>query len=330
MIETIPMWKMLMETKGKAAGLTVLVLLPVLIVAGAGMFLDGLRSGQKHQAVMGFIGLIFFGACTLVFAPAKKYIPGKTFKFYRDKRLTTQSAINYGYGLVTLIVAAYWVLAPGHTGTAVVFWLLGFLGLYFYSKSLKFHADIDFSANEYLATALGFAVGEKILVSYQNFYLDEIEAGSNAFAATATKLIVASFDGVSWKKLSRDLDQVSHIGIIGDEDQRYFVKLQFSDGACVLLCVGLYEKITSSPTLVIRKLLETIDASLLGGSGATQAAPRRRVVASSEVPVATLQASAPETTPVSPVPMRNIELSSEAFTAIRDAEEITPGRQLEI
>lgn len=330
MIKTIPMWKMLMETKGKAAGLALLVLLPVIIVACAWLFFDGLQSGQKHQAAMGLIGLVFFSVCALGFAPAKKYIPGKTFKFYRDKRLSTQKAINYGYGLIAFIIVVYWVLEAGDAARGVAFGLLGILSLYFYSKSLKFHADIDFSTNEYLATALGFSVGEKILLSYQDFYADEIEAGCNAFAATATKLIVASFDGVAWKKLSRDLDQVSHIGIIGDEDQRYFVKLQFSDGADVFLCVGLYEKLTSNPVLVIRKLLEMIDASLLGGSGATQTAPRRRVVAGSEVPVATLKVFAPEPKHASAAPMRNIELSPEAFIAIQGAEEVVPRRQLEI
>ncbi|MDF3935981.1 hypothetical protein [Pseudomonas citronellolis] len=319
-----------MATKGKIAGLAVLAVLPILIVAGAGMFLDGLTSGQMRQAALGLIGLAFFGVCALALAPSKKYIPGKTFQVYRNKKLSTQTAINYGYGFMGFIVAVFVVLEPGYAIKAIVLGLLGISGLYVLSKSLKFHADIDFSTNEYLANALGFSVGEKILASYQNFYADEVKAGSNAFAATATKIVVASFDGVVWSKLSRDLDQVSHIGIIGDENQNYFVKLKFSDGADVLLSIGLYEKITSNPVLVIRKLLETIDASLLGGSGASQTAPRRRKVVNPGTPASTSGASAPETAHASTAPMRNIDLSPEVLIAIQSAEEVVSGRKLEL
>ncbi|MFS2125122.1 hypothetical protein [Pseudomonas sp. Pseusp97] len=328
MIKTIPMWKMLIATKGQATGLAVLALLPVFIVASAWMFFDGLQIGKRHQAAMGFIGLLFFIVCALACTPSKKYIPGKTFQAYRSKKILTQKAIKYGYGIIVLVVAVLWVLAPEGGIKTMGFGMVGISSLYVLSKSLKFHADVDFSTNEYLSSALGFSVGEKVLASYQNFYADEIENGSNAFAVTATKIIVASFDGCIWRKLTRNLDQISLIGIVGSEDQKYFVKLVFCDGVEVLLIVGLYEKITSNPILVIRKLLGAIDASLLGG-GVSQSASRRRVVINSGA-VSVSETPASEGTSSSTASFRNIELGSEVLISIQNAEEVVPGRKLEL
>ncbi|MNZ57425.1 hypothetical protein D3C78_754010 [compost metagenome] len=320
------MWKMAMATKGKITALVVLAFVPVFIVGGAWMFLEGLQTGQNRQAAMGLFCVVFFGACILLFAPSKKYIPGKTFQGYRNKKLSSQTAINYGYGIIVFIAAVCVVFAPKDALSAIGYGIAGIFSLYILSKSLKFHADIDYSTNEYLATELGFPVGEKIQVSYQNFDADEVDVGSNAFAASATKLIVASFDGHLWRKLSRDLNQISHIGIIGDENQNYFVKLQFNDGADVLLRIGLYEKLTSSPILVIRMLLETIDASLLSGSGASQTTQRRRVVVNSGTPTE----SSKNVAPASMAPARNIEVVPGVLNATQDAEEVVPGRKLEL
>ncbi|MDU9393335.1 hypothetical protein [Pseudomonas sp. zfem002] len=330
MIKTIPMWKMMMVTKGKIIGGLVLAALPVFIVAGAGMFIEGLQDGQASQAAMGLLGLVFFGACAVVVVPSKKYVPGKTFWFYRNKKLSTQIAINYGYGIMVFVVAVFVALAPKQALHTIGLGVSGLFGLYILSKSLKFHADIDFSTSEYLATALGFSTGEKTLVSYQNFDTDDVAVGSNAFAATATKLIVASFDGQRWKKLSRDLSDVAQIGIISNENQSYFVQLKFSDGSDVLLTIGLYEKLTSNPILVIRKLLEVIDASLLGDSAAPQVARRRRAVVDAGVPASTSHVAAPEAELASTAPTRNIEFTPDVLKAIQSAEEVVPGRRLEL
>lgn len=330
MIKTIPMWKMMMATKGKKVGFAVLASLPIFIVTGAWAFLAGLQSGQKRQAAMGFIGMVFFGACTLIFARSKKYIPGKTFQGYRNKKLSTTKVINYGYGIIFLFFGFFAIITPEDALRAIGYGVAGIFSLYALSKSFKFHADIDFSTNEYLATALGFPVGEKILVSYQNFDGDEVEVGSNAFAATATKLIVASFDGSIWKKLSQDLNQIACIGIVGDENQNYFVKLQFNDGADALLRIGLFEKLTSSPLLVIRRLLETIDASLLCGSDASPAARRRRVIVNPGTPTSVSKTVAPEIAPESRAPTRSIEVAADILMAIQNAEEVVISRRLEL
>ncbi|OAI94695.1 hypothetical protein [Pseudomonas putida] len=318
MIKTIPMWKIMMITKGRIVGSLLLAGLFTFIVVSVPIFIDGLQSGETHQAIVALAGLLCFGACALVMLPSKKYVPGKTFSRYRNKHFTTQIAIKYGYVGTVILIAVFVVLNPKQAFHTIGMGLVALGGLYAGSKSLKFHRDVDFSASEYLATALGFSTGEKILVSYQNFDAGEVKAGSNAFAATATKLIVASFDGHAWKKLSRDLSQISHIGILPYQGQDYFVMLKFNDGSDALLSIGLFDKLTSHPVLVVRKLLESIDASLLGERAAPQVARRSRVVA------------APETTPDSTAATRHIEFTPDTLTALQNAEEVVPGRRLEI
>jgi len=330
MIKTIPMWKMVMNIKGKIAGLLVLATLPAFIAAGVWMFVEGLQDGKIRQAIMGFIAVAFFGACTILFAPSKKYVPGKTFKFYRDKRFSTKKYINYGYAIIVLILAVFAILSPKDALNSIGYGIAGLYGLYIYSKSLKFHADVDFSTNEYLATALGFSAGEKILLSYQNFDADEVKTGSNAFAATATKLIVASFDGSAWTKLSKDLNQLSGIGIIGNDSQSYAIKLEFNDGVDALLYVGLYDKLTSNPFMVIRGLLEAIDASLLSDSGAPQTTKRRRVVVNSDTSASIPENVSADAALAAGTPVRNIEVAPDVLNAIQNAEVAVSGRRLEL
>jgi len=321
---------MVMDTKGKIAGLLVLATLPAFIAAGVGMFVEGLQNGQIRQAIMGFIGVVFFGACTILFAPSKKYVPGKTFKFYRDKRFSAKKYINYGYAIIVLIFVVFAVLSPKDALKSIGYGLVAIYGIYIYSKSLKFHADVDFSTNEYLATALGFSAGEKILLSYQNFDADEVRAGSNAFAATATKFIVASFDGSAWTKLSKDLSQLSGIGIIGNDSQSYAIKLEFNDGVDAVFYIGLYEKLTSNPFMVIRALLETIDASLLSDSSAPQTTKRRRVVVNSDTSTSITGNVPADATLAAGAAVRNIEVAPDVLNAIQNAEVTVSGRRLEL
>lgn len=330
MIKTIPMWKMVMDTKGKIIGLLLLASLPVFIAGGAWMFVEGVQKGLINQAIIGFIAMAFFGAGAFLFAPSKKYVPGKTFKMYRNKKFSTKTYVNYGYGIVVLIFAVFAVLSPKDALKSIGYGLVAIYGLYIYSKSLKFHADVDFSTNEYLATALGFSAGEKILLSYQNFDADEVKAGSNAFAATATKFIVASFDGSAWTKLSKDLNQLSGVGIIGNDSQSYAVKLEFNDGVDALLYIGLYDKLTSNPVMVIRGLLEAIDTSLLFDSGASQTAKRRRVVINSNISDSISENVPTDATLAAGAPARKIEVAPEVLNAIQNAEETVPGRRLEL
>ncbi|WP_225610014.1 hypothetical protein [Pseudomonas sp. PDM02] len=85
MIKTIPMWKMMMATKGKKTGLAILSCLPVFIVTGAWMFLEGLQNGQKRQAAMGLIGLIFLVCASCYLHLQKNIFPAKHFRLIEIK-----------------------------------------------------------------------------------------------------------------------------------------------------------------------------------------------------------------------------------------------------
>src|SRR5471030_3258154 len=149
MIKTIPMWKIMMDTKGIIVGLVILAGLPVFIIGGAWMLLDGLQHGQYSVAAAGLLSLIFFGACALLIALSRKYIPGKTFLIYRNKKLHTRKALNYGYAITVLICVFFAALAPDHALNTLAYGVAAISSIYVYSKSLKFHADIDYSTNEY-------------------------------------------------------------------------------------------------------------------------------------------------------------------------------------
>ncbi|MGC5702288.1 hypothetical protein J4P02_19000 [Pseudomonas sp. NFXW11] len=328
MITTVPLWKMFIETKGKARSLAILAMLPVFVAGGVLAFLEGLQSGRTKTAVLGLIGVIFFGlAAVIIFIPGRKYAPGKSFTGYRSKQAKVQKLIKYGFWILPLLAIGLILILPSNYIFISANTVIASIGLYHWSKSIKFHEDIDFSANQYLASSLGIAPGEKALVSYQNFYDDDIQRGSNAFIASATKLIIASFNGNHWEKLSRDLNQITHIGIIGNESQTYYVKLIFDDSTDVLLSIGLYEKATSNPALTIKRLLEVIDSSLLGENSAPQTSQRRRVIAIQDTPQAQ---TSPTDSNTSTPPLRNIELSSTTLNNIKNAEEIKPGRKLEL
>jgi hypothetical protein len=330
MIKTIPMWKMAMEVKGKIIGLFLFVAVPAFVAVSAWMFVDALKKGQIRHAMVGFIAVVFFGACSIILAPSKTYVPGKTFKFYRDKRFSSKKYINYAYAITVFIFAVIASLSLDDALKSMGYGSIALYAIYIYSKSARFHADVDFSTNEYLTTALGFSAGEKILLSYQNFDAEEVKSGSNAFAVTATKFILASFDGEVWTKLSNDLNQVSGIGIIGKDGQGCAMKLEFNDGVDALFYIGLYDKLTSNPFMVIRRLLEAIDASLQSDQDAPQTTKRRRVVVNSDTSTSISENVSADATLAAKAPVRNIEVAPDVLNAIQKAEVTVSGRRLEL
>lgn len=327
MITTIPLWKMFMETKGKAYGLAIITTLPVLCAGGALAFLEGLQTSETKTAILGLITVIFFGlGAAIMFIPGRKYIPGKSFTNYRLKQSKVQRLIKHGFWIIILLAAGLIFIIPSSYIFISLSTISILISLYYYSKSIKCHEDIDFSANQYLASSLQIALREKVLASYQNFYDDNIQRGSNAFMVTATKLIIASFDGEHWEKISRELNQITHIGIIANESESYFVKLIFDDGTDALLLISFYEKLTSIPALIIKRLLEVIDSNLLGNNSAAKASQRRRVIA----PQGATQAPTPPVESESAATPRNIEISPTTLNDIKNAEEIRPSRKLEL
>lgn len=306
MIKTIPIWKMFLETKGKTTGIAILTTLPIFIGTGIAAFFYGLKTGQYKYAIPGFLCASFFLLVLVVFIfPQTEYIPGKTFLGYRSKLKKSQSIIKYSGWFFTALGLAFSIFFPSKIIITLTILFNAYIALYLVSKSLKFHEDVDHSTNHFLSSSLGIDTDEKILVSYQNFEPSDIKEGCNAFIVTPTKLMTASFNENNWKKLSRNLDQITHIGVISDDTGNSCVKLIFSDGADVLLRITLYEKLSSNPTLVTKRLLEAIDANLLGHPLEEKAPRRRRVVTSNEnspTPVST-----PETRKSAPT--RELELT---------------------
>lgn len=318
---------MLIETKGKAYGLAIITTFPVLCTGGVLVFLEGLQTGKTRTAILGLITVIFFGlGAVITFIPGRKYIPGKTFTGYRSKQAKVQKLIKQGFWVIILLAIGLTLIIPSRYILISLTTIGTLISLYHYSKSIKLHEDIDFSTNQYLASSLQIVPGEKVLASYQNFDDDDIQRGSNAFIVTATKLIIASFDGEHWGKISRELNQITHIGVIANESERYFVKLIFDDGTDALLLISFYEKLSSAPVLIIKRLLEVIDSNLLGNNSAAKASQRRRVIA----PQGATQAPTPPVESETAATPRNIEISPITLNDIKNAEEIRPSRKLEL
>nr|WP_243433749.1 hypothetical protein [Pseudomonas sp. 50_B] len=318
---------MFTETKGRAYGLAIIATFPVLCTGGALAFLEGLQTGKTRTAILGLITVILFGlGAVITLTPGRKYIPGKSFTGYRSKQAKVQKLIKHGFWIIILLAAGLTLIIPSRYIIISLSTIGALTSLYHYSKSIKFHEDIDFSTNQYLASSLQIVPGEKVLASYQNFHDDDIQRGSNAFIVTATKLIIASFNGEHWEKFSRELNQITHIGIVGNESETYFVKLIFDDGTDALLRIGLYEKLTSTPALVIKRLLEVIDSSLLGDHSAAKASQRRRVIA----PQSATQAPTPPVKSETAATPRNIEIAPTTLNDIKNSEEVKSGRKLEL
>lgn len=307
--------------------MAIITTFPVLCAGGALVFLEGLQTSKTRTAILGLITVIFFGlGAVIMFIPGRKYIPEKSFPNYRLKQTKVQSLIKHGFWITILLAAGLILITPSSYIFISLSTTSALITLYYYSKSIKLHEDIDFSANQYLTSSLQIVLREKVLTSYQNFHDDDIQRGSNAFIVTATKLIIASFDGEHWGKISRELNQITHIGVIANESERYFVKLIFDDGTDALLLISFYEKLTSTPALIIKRLLEVIDSNLLGNNSAAKASQRRRVIA----PQGATQAPTPPVKSETAATPRNIEVSPTTLNDIKNAEEIRPSRKLEL
>lgn len=325
MITIIPLWKMLIDKEGKARGLAILATLPIFIATGALAFINGLQTGRIGSALVGLMGVIFFGlAAVILFTPTNKYIPRQSFIGYRSTQAKAQKSIKYAALTLPLLAIGLSLLMPSIYISIIAITTTALIIFYQISKSIKRHEDIDFSTNLYLVSSLGIDPGEKALASYQNFSTDNIRRGSNAFVATANKLVIASFNGKFWEKLSRDLNQITQIGIIADRTETHHIKLIFDDGTDAVLRIQLDNKSTSNPKLIIKRLLEVIDNKLLGENTAKTASISRQAITAEDT--APPKTSNPKTLEVA----RSIEIAQTILNDIKNAKEIMPGRKLEL
>jgi len=197
--------------------------------------------------------------------------------------------------------------------------------LYFLLKSIKVHGDVDYVANDALLEVAEVNVDEKVIASYQNF--DNTKSAykkkDNIIVVTNRKIFFAVFNGTNWLKLNKTFSDIYKIGIGGSNQQNNcYLKLVFFDNTTLVLRLDLYDKITTTPQLFLKQFLNALDSYLLGYD-VVPTTSRRRITVSTE------QAGEQSVTQTVTPAVRKIELNTTISKAIKEAEEVKPGRILE-
>lgn len=280
------------------------------------------------------LGLIFFGlgGYFVIFGigKAKKYRPGKTWSAWRKDGAWHQRLAKIVFISVPCVALVVLIIAP----ESAMRWIWGvpliLVSTYVFLKALPHHEDVDFSANQYLIDALGIDLNEKVLVSYQNFTSENVKRGSSVVAVTPLHIFYAGFDGTHWIKLKRSLREISGIGITAKDEQAVVLKLAFDDKTSATIKLELYERLTSSPALVVKRLLEALDSCLLGSSihGAGNKR-RRQIVQPADHNLAKEKVSGINAKSIRDSG-RRIDLSPAILGALERATEVAPGRKLEL
>jgi hypothetical protein len=271
-----------------------------------------------------FISILLFSISLFVFYSLtfyKNYIPKKTFYLERlDKK-----GLNK-YMIITLILVLLFILSQfliqGKISIKTLIISSSILFTYYYwSKSIKFHEDIDYEANEFLADLIGLSVDEKIVASYQNFDSSKAKRkkNDNLTVVTNRKVFFAVFNGTNWMTLNKLLSEIVKIGIARNDVNSY-LKLVFEDNTSLGIRLDLYEKITTTPQLFVKQFLNTLDASLLDYNVVSKN-NRRRVSISQENTSVDNNSSNQK---------RSIELNQTLVNELKTSEEIKSGRILEI
>jgi hypothetical protein len=271
----------------------------------------------KLDFIVTIILLLLFSFWGLrYFYLSKIYIPGKSFFI---ERLNKQKVKI----LLIIIFAINITLELNHYrihGSLNIPYLVVFIVIYYYLKSLKVHADIDYTTNEYLTELIGIDVDEKIKASYQNFdSTKKIKKDNNLIIVTTRKIYFANYNGKNWETMTKLLSDINKIGIARNDADSY-LKLIFSDETSLGLRLELDEKITTTPQLFLKQFLSTLDDSLLGVQSPSGNS-RRRVSISNENKIVAGNSGNLS---------RIIELNPILINELKSSEEIKSGRNLEI
>lgn len=261
------------------------------------------------------------------------YKPGKSFAFARKDK----NFIDKTYKLLLIALPFFALIRIAMSPSAVSPYLIArhiviaaglMYAIYLARKSIKLHGDVDFAANQELARAIGATSKEKALISYQDFDRHSLKAGSSVFLVTALNITVARYNGKTWSKLTRRLQDLRRIGWFGTVDQQ-FIKLVFDDMSSTIIRLELHNKLTSNPDMIFKKLLDVIDSSLVSSVASGNLHARRRV---SSVSIASPRTSEklPEQSPNNLVFDRVIEVSTYVPPGLESAAEIPRGRALEV
>jgi hypothetical protein len=320
-IKKIPQIKIISEYRGTSFLYIIYLGLPLFIIVGLLMTYDGLENEKYSNIFYGLMCVIFFGAVGVSVFKGGVYEPEKSFLLERmDKEKLNRYIIYSAIAIAAFCLIIF--LLDGKQGIkAIGYSVAGFFGLYYWSKSIKFHEDIDYEANEFIADLIGLNVDEKIVASYQNFDSSKAKRkkNDNLIVVTNRKIFFAVYNGTNWMTLNKLLIEVEKIGIARNDVNSY-LKLVFADNTSLGLRLDLYEKITTTPQLFVKQFLNTLDASLLGYDVVSNNNRRRVSISNENISV----------TNKSRNQSRNIELNLTLVSDLKASEEIKSGRILEI
>lgn len=318
-IEKLPQIKIISEYRGSSFVYLIYIGIPIFAIAGLFMAYNGLNDGKFINIFYGLLSILFFGAVGVSVFKGGVYEPEKTFFMERMNKEKLNKYIIYS-AIAMILFCLICFLLDGKFGV-IGGTIVGFIGLYNWSKSIKFHEDVDYEANEFIADLIGLSVDEKIVASYQNFDSSKSnrKKNNNLIVVTNRKIFFAVYSGTNWMTLNKLLSEIVKIGIARNDVNSY-LKLVFADNTSLGLRLDLYEKITTTPQLFVKQFLSTLDASLLGYDIVSNN-NRRRVSISNEN--STLANNFGTQT-------RSIEINPTLVNELKSSEEIKSGRILEI
>ena len=285
------------------------------------MVYDGFENEHFINIFYGLLCVILFGAIGLSVFKGGKYEPEKSFFFERMNKEKLNKQLIYSAIFLSVFCLMVLLLDGKHVIKTIGYSFAGFIGLYYMSKSIKFHEDIDYETNEFLADILGLNIDEKIVASYQNFDSSKAmrKKNDNLILVTNRKVFFAVFNGTNWMTLNKLLSEIEKIGIARNDVNSY-LKLVFADNTSLGLRLDFYEKITTTPQLFVKQFLSTLDASLLGYDVVSSNTKRRVSISNENSSVVNNFVNQ----------TRSIEINSTLKDELKSSEEIKSGRILEI
>ena len=287
-------------------------------------------------AYIGYVGFLFFGIGGLFYfyrnsKDGGEYVPFKSFKQWRlkDKEAFEQQyrkgiVFFVIFSVVTLIVALF----SSETIEAITLVLISLGGtipaLRYYKKTITFHEDIDYSANQNIVDLIGIDVNEKVIASYQSFGSDKtVDDKDCIFIVTNYKVFLAYYKDKNWHHISRPLSEISEIGLTTTTRSNSnlsdtHIILHFYDNTTLSVLLD-YEKTTTNAGLFVSKFLSVIDHFLLGKSMVSNN-QRRRIVTSQHVNDSEVSSTSSN--------IRPIEISDNIINQIKNGVEDSVGRSI--
>lgn len=323
-IYVISGFEMMSAVKGKIQAILLsCVALPIFVLGGVWMFI---AAEEPFYKVIGLFCTLLFGIGCIVFLKGGKYVPGKTFPFYRKSKEKIKAYTLYG-GIAGIILSCLCLLFAS-TLTSAGYAISGIVGMialiYYTNKSFKVHEDIDYVSSAEMEQIIGVEIDEKIQATYQNFDSSEedcLNDDCNILMVTDKKIYFAYYDSNRWYFVNKKLDEISRLGQMGNDQEKLYLRLEFVDGTAIILHMDIMGKMTSNSTLFLKKFLEVLDAVVLGTVD-EKISSRRRVSVSN----ATSDAQHSE----QKTEGRKLDLGNSIIEGLRNATPVESGRIIEL